>query len=118
MRADRESYIEAAYAFLGVDQTFRPHQDNPNPARPIRFDAVEKGLRLVQDLVRPLKEGPLAFVHRGLVASGVRDWVRRANSVAKPVEVTDAERAELAALYREDVGRVEVLLRRDLSAWR
>lgn len=118
MRADRAAYTRAVYAFLGVDPEFRPDQDNPNPSRPIRSDAVEKGIRLVQDVLRPIKSGPLSFVHRSLKNSGVREWIRRANADDRPVEVSDAERAELAALYRDDVARVEELLGRGLPAWR
>ncbi len=117
MRADRDAYVASLYGFLGVDASFRPELGNPNPSRPIRFDAVEKGIRLLQDAVRPLKAGPLSFVHRGLKASGVREWLRRRN-VEEGVEVTDDERAALAALYRDDILRVETLLARDLSTWR
>ena len=118
MRADRDAYVEAAYDFLGVDRSFRPEQENPNPSRPIRFDGIEKAIRKVQDVMRPFKTGPVSFVHKALLATGVREWVRRANADKKPVEVTETERLDLAALFREDVMRVEELLERDLTSWR
>lgn len=116
MRADPEAYVASLYEFLGVDASFRPEQlgRNPNPSAPIRYDGVEKAIRLAQDVVRPLKTGPLAFVHRALLATGLREWIRARNVDTGPLEIPDSTRARLAELYRDDVERVARLLGRDL----
>lgn len=118
MLEDRDAYVESLYAFLGVDTSFRPEQGNPNPSRPIRNEGIEKAIWWVQDVMRPLKEGPLSFVHRVLKATGLREAIRRVNVEEGKIEVGEDVRGKLRELYRDDVAKVEQILGRDLPSWR
>jgi hypothetical protein len=113
LRAVPERVMAALYAFLGVDPAFRPDlttKHNVGKGMP-RSAAVQR--LIFRD--SPLKRLAQRLLPRALRRRGVGALVRL-NRAGRPT-LTPEERREFAAVYRDDVRRLERLLGRDLSAW-
>lgn len=116
--ADPAGFIARIYAFLGVDQAYRPSMLSARVGigRVPRSVALEKAVtRGTWALRGRLTRGLWWAAKR----AGVGQALRRVNTanVSRPILAPD-ERARLVGLFADDVGALERLLDRDLSAWR
>jgi len=116
LRRDPVAFARAIYRFIGVDENFVYHQ------------AHEK----VLGAARPRSERVARTVYRLSRMAHERGWIgligRVRNSpitriLYKPVSNTEVcltieEKRCLLAYFKDDIERLEHLLRRDLSAWR
>jgi hypothetical protein len=116
LREDWRRVVHDLYAFVGVDGSFVPTaaEEEYNVSGVSRLGFLFRYLisdTPIRRLVRP--------VARGLLTGKGRDWlVNRAlrKPMAKPPMAPET-RERLRELYREDVARLQDLIRRDLGAW-
>lgn len=109
-RRDPQRTMEDLHGFIGVDTSFAPDTSpRHNPANVPKSRSLNrlfyhpKAIRTAQ-AVLPVR------VH------GLAKQVRKLN-LRPPPTISPELRADLLALYRDDILRLEVLLERDLSIW-
>lgn len=117
LSADRMGLVKQLYGFLGVDSSFVP--DNIN----VRFNEgggvprSKAGGFLLQRIF------PALSGIKSLIPHTLRDkFVARAQGVrrqllAKPPELAPELRAELSVFFKDDVLRLQDLIKEDLSMW-
>jgi hypothetical protein len=106
---DPASFIASIYGFLGVDSSFKADtsQRYMDAAVP-RSHVLNRRLRSigVWQFARDVSPPP--------IRRRFRRFVYRSNS---SLAMTTEERRRLASFYRDDIQRLSLLVRRDLSAW-
>lgn len=108
---DTLGVMQAMFGFVGADPTFVP------PSINVKFNTgfMPKSQRLNNVLINPRVRATVKW----LVPRGVRPLMRRLARLNYhvPPSLPPEVRAELTELYREDVERLQELIRRDLSHW-
>jgi hypothetical protein len=109
---DPAGLMEDVYRFLGVDPGHRPDVTmRYNPSAIPKFRTFYRLLQNVRNRTRFL-DGVVPAEWRNPIHAAVR------NRVSRPAPpLPDAVRAELTAYYREDILRLQDLIRRDLRMW-
>jgi hypothetical protein len=105
-------FCQMVYAFLEVDPDFRPRIAEGVNA------SGEPRSRTLQDIVD--KQNPLRSFARSLLPKSFGRAIRRTvlkRNLRRDVIPRDVEQ-ELRAYYRPEIERLEILIGRDLSAWR
>lgn len=114
LKDDATGLMKDIYRFLGVDDTFEPsveHRQNVSgvPKSTLLHTLVFKHGSPVKALLRPLK----SLLPESLINTAMNLENR---SLVKP-ELSPSLRAELVEDYREDILKLQQLIRRDLSHW-
>jgi hypothetical protein len=110
VRRPRELF-ESIFKFLGVDSF------EPDIRRRYNVSAAPQSRRLAYLLHN---RTPLSLMLRAVLPQSVRQAVKRRlleANIRQPAKLPADIRAELAALFREDILRVADLIGRDLSDW-
>jgi hypothetical protein len=112
LKAEPQTFLSQVYGFLGVDATFVPPslRERANAILYPRTQKLLAGLGLGRAMEAAKASGFGRWLKRRLAGSARRP---RADNV-----LTDAQQAEIQALFAPEVDRLEELLGRDLSAWR
>ena len=112
LREDAAEVCRKTFSFLGLDpdcgiEATKVH----NRSGPMRSKLLSDLLNAESIKATAGKVLPSAWKH------GVGEWLRNVNR--KPVPEMDPKtRARLSEFFKEDVGRLEVLIGRDLGRWR
>ena len=100
--ADPAGIVRDVLQFLEVDPSFVP----PNLA--VRYNTAENS---------PRPAGALAGILRRLTGRGAALASAPAATPSRASDVAEEIRAELIGLYREDIGKLQSLIARDLRSW-
>ena len=114
LRADTDAAFDGLLTWLGLETAVvRPDRAH-NPNRAVRSlwlrDLLDRRAPRFRRLARALVPGPLRpAVHDRLFALN--------NPVVRRTELGSSTQRRLENLYREDIDRLQTLIRRDLSGW-
>jgi hypothetical protein len=103
--------VQDIYKFLGVEATYLPDLTRQNQS------GIPKN-RLLQDIFtkdNPLKSAVKPFLPSQLRKS-IYQGISKHNLATKPLLPLNI-RQELIELYREDIGKLQTLIQKDLSHW-
>lgn len=114
---DPEGYIRETYEFLGVDPAFEPSmlREWVSVGGVPRASTVTKSINNVAEQMRRMGLQNLIWI---IKRTGLVKAVHKANRKSAPWPITDEKRAELQALFADDIRATEELLQIDLSGWR
>lgn len=114
LATDREGLVKKLYGFLNVDSSFIPPNIN------VRFNEgggvprTRTGRFLLQKLF-PVLAGLKSLAPQGLRERFVTQ--ARHQLLVKPPELAPELRAELSAFFKDDILRLQELIKEDLSMW-
>jgi hypothetical protein len=114
---DPERYIREMFEFLGVDPEFEPsmlHEWVSSGGIP-RASVVTNGMNGLAEQMRRLGLQNLIWL---IKRTGLVKAVHTANRKSAPQPITVEKRAELLALFADDIKATEDLLKIDLTRWR
>lgn len=119
LKSDPAGMVRSIFGFLEVDESFVPDVSAKHNVSGIPKSETVQALYL---LLR--KPNPLRAALRPLLPASVRSRIRsralssiRSRNVVKAPRMSPEIRAELSWAYREDILKLQDLLRRDLSGW-
>jgi hypothetical protein len=115
--SDPEAYIKSIFAFLGVDDSFRPMHllRKVNPGRQPRSVSLDLKLDSLAQFMRDKGLHRLVWLAKRF---GVTAFARRLNTEAgEAPNALPVDRAGLQSAYVDDIHALESLLGRDLSGW-
>lgn len=112
LKRDTEGLVKDIFRFLGVDDSFKPDiRRKHNPSGIIRSELLGRMLESAMNSKNLLVK---------MVPSSIREAIagrlRMLNIGVKP-EMKEETRRYLRELYREDILKLQHLIKRDLSAW-
>lgn len=107
--ADPLAGVQALYAFLGVDSTFKPDLSTQH-----NVGGMPKSGWLHHALSRL---GPRGKLRLPKTLRRIGSRIKKANLDKAPV-IQPPERQEMYGVFADDIARLETLLGRDLSRWR
>lgn len=118
LKSDPQKLLREIYSFLGVNPDFVPSAQNErvlpasNPRMPGLFAGLKKFAKWLRDrdLHRVLTWAKLNPV--------VLKLLTRSNADKDRYDIPPEGRRELQAIYRPHIERLEILIGRDLSAWK
>ena len=108
LRDDPEGVVKDAFRFIGVDESFCPDMSDRYKVSKVPRNAFAGALLRKKNLLR-------RALHP-LVPRDVRRRVRERLLMSRPGP-SPAMRSELVGVYREDILKLQTLIKRDLSEW-
>ncbi len=114
---DPERYVREIFEFLKVDPAFEPSmlREWVSAGGVPRASAVTNAMNDVAEQMRRMGLQNLMWL---IKRTGLVKVVHKANRKSAPRPVTDEKRAELRALFDDDIRATEELLQMDLAGWR
>lgn len=112
LKADPMGVLRDVFGFLGVDEGFVPDLTFRH-----NVSSVPKNRRLHRLLTGP---NAIRAGIRTLIPTGVRRRVTatvKSRNLRRPPQLSLEVRRQLIGAYREDILKLQVLIRRDLSSW-
>ena len=118
LRQDSDRFMQTLYRFIGVDPTFKVNtQTKQQTAQVPKNQSINKLLRTHNPL-RSMAGAVLKTVMPEAQRQKLRSRLIAANSQGKDaVPLSEDDRALLTNYYREDILKLQDVLKRDLSMW-
>lgn len=111
-------FMKDMYQFLGVDDTFRADVSKKAQVAQIPKNQIVNNLLRKQNPIRSSVAGIAKFVFPTEVRQNIRNRLIKLNSQdKKQLHLLAQERQQLVELYREDILKLQDLIKKDLSLW-
>jgi hypothetical protein len=114
-KTDPVSILQDIFRFLGVDETFIPDLSFEYNVGGIPKHEVWRAFLTRLNLIKPALKPIIPATLRQRIANHLSNLQRR--GLVKPPPLEPDVRAELIQIYREDILKLQDLIRRDLSRW-
>lgn len=121
MKKDPAAFFLDLFDFIGVDSSVVPPALNKrmNKSRRTKFVFIPRFVRFVRTTLEAAGlRNIIRTLNRWGVAQQIRKFNNRYNQVAVDFEMSPVERAALQECFVDDIEQLEMLINRDLSAWK
>lgn len=121
MKRDPAAFFLDLFGFIGVDTAIVPPSLNKrmNKSRRTKFVFIPRIVRFIRTTLEAAGlRNVIRTLNRWGVAQQLRKFNNRYNQVAVDFEMSSDERAALQGYFTDDIEQLEVLINRDLSAWK